>query len=370
MTKSAISIRSPLIKTGIFAVATSLVLALVAQQLGGFTFDKTASYGAVFTDVSGLKSGDPVMISGVQVGQVSDITISDNVQAKVSFDLRDGRTVPRNVTAVVRYKDLTGDRYLELRRGPGDAPPLAVGAALPVSQTQPALDLDTLLAGLNPLFEGLQPDQVNQLSGELVSVLQGEGGTIDSVLDRLASFTSTMADKDRVIGEVVQNLNSVLGNLDVHKTQLSDTITGLQQLVTGLADQHSRIGQSFVQADNLVGSLNGLLVDLRQPFAGMVDELGRTATIANEGQQTIDDVLRTLPGAYLRIGRLGSRGAGYNLYLCSLRVRLTGSDGQPIYTPWLGPSENIQRCKPGVAPLETPEQREHDEQAGLPVGTK
>ncbi len=232
------------------------------------------------------------------------------------------------------------------------------GGVLPVTQTQPALDLDVLLAGFHPLFEGLAPDQLNQFSGELISVLQGEGGTIDSILTRTASLTSTLADRDVVIGQVVDNLNAVLGNLDDHSGQLGGTIDGLQHLVSGLAEDRTRLGGSFDTASTLTTRLNDLLTDLREPFAGMVHELGRTATTLNEGRETIDTVLGLLPGAYLRVARVGSRESTYGMYICSLRVKLTGPDGQPIYTPWIGPSDNVERCKPGTAPLETPAQRE------------
>ena len=39
-----------------------------------------------------------------------------------------------------------------------------------------------LFNGFQPLFEALSPDDVNQLSGEIIQVLQGEGGTVDSLL--------------------------------------------------------------------------------------------------------------------------------------------------------------------------------------------
>lgn len=370
MSDSAISIRKPLIKTVLFTVATSLVLGLVALQLGGPSLQSSEDYGAEFRDASGLKTRDPVMISGVEVGKVSSVENLDNGLAQVNFTLRNGRTVPRNANAVARYRNLTGDRYLEL--DPADAPDraLAPDEVIPAAHTRPALDLDALLAGLNPLFEGLEPNQVNDLSANLVQVLQGEGGNIESILHRISSFSSGLADKDAVIGQVVQNLNSVLGSLDGHKSELTSTITGLQQLVSGLSDQRGRLGQSFGRADQLVGSLNGLVTNLRGPFDGFVHELGRTGAQLNAGKGTVNDVLRTLPGAYLRIGRLGSRGAGYNLFLCGVRVRFSGPGAKPIYTPWIGPSPNVQRCKPGIDPLETPEQRVHNEQAGLPVGTR
>src|SRR3546814_19361494 len=78
---------------------------------------------------------------------------------------------------------------------------------MPVDQTSPALDLDLLLGGFKPLLRSLDPQQVNDLSGALLQVLQGQGGTLVSLLGNTSSFTSTLADRDQLIGDVITNLN-------------------------------------------------------------------------------------------------------------------------------------------------------------------
>lgn len=356
MTKSAIAIGRPLVKSIIFAVATSLVLAFVAIELGGFTFYDKASYKAVFVNSSDLQGGDPVLISGVRVGTVKGIRLDGGKQAEVDFVVKDQVAIDDKVGAAVRYKNLTGDRYLELVPGSG-AGRLTAGSTIPTSRTKPALDLDLLLGGLQPLFEGLDATQINQLSEELVSVLQGQGGTLETLLSRIGTFTNGLADKDQVIGEVIGNLNAVLSNLDSHSVDLSDTITTAQDLVSGLSLDRGRLGKSFADVERLTTSLSGLLMNFRGPFKGMVAQLGRVSKQANAGSDTINQVLRQLPGAYLRIGRIGSRGAGYNLYLCGLRLRFNDPQGHEILTPYVGPAD-VERCKPGVSPLETPEERE------------
>lgn len=360
MTKSAISIAAPLTKTLIFAVVMTVVLAFVTIQLGGFTFYGKHDYRAIFINASALKNGAPVMISGVRVGEVTGVHVYEDDAAQVGFNVKSSIPLDSNIRAAIRYKNLTGDRYLELIpqvSTPGSGSELGVGSTIPESRTEPALDLDLLLGGMQPLFQGLDPTQINQLSTSLVQVLQGEGGNLDALLQHIASFSSTLAEKDQLIGQVVDNLNSVLGNLDIHSAQLSSTVTALQTVATDLSGDRNRLGQSFVGVDNLVTSMGGLLTALRGPLSGFVTQLGRFATQANAGAGTINDVLRMLPGGYLRIGRLGSRGAGYNLYLCALRLKFSTKDGGATYSPWIAPAASVYRCKPGIAPLQTPEQR-------------
>ena len=64
-----------------------------------------------------------------------------------------------------------------------------------------------LFNGFKPLFQALSPSDVNKLSYEVVQVFQGEGGTLESLLASTASVTSTLADRDRLISDLISNLD-------------------------------------------------------------------------------------------------------------------------------------------------------------------
>jgi phospholipid/cholesterol/gamma-HCH transport system substrate-binding protein len=367
--KSALAVRGPLVKSLIFLVSTLMVLGLISVELGArFGLDDSNRYSGVFTDSSGLQPGDSVRIAGVKVGNIDSVSVQDSKVSLVSFDVNQGQEIPQNAHLAIKYLNLTGDRFLEISQGDGPASPLPVGGQIPITQTAPALDLDVLLAGFNPLFEGLDPTQINSLSTEIVSVFQGEGGTIDSLLARAASLTNTLADRDQVIGSLVDKLNVVLGTLDKHGPQLAQTVDQLQKLVSGLASNRQVIGDSLDGTNRLVTSLGDLLTEVRGPLKETVKQLGRATAQANAGEAEINSALAMLPGAYLRIGRVGARGSTYGLYVCSLRLKLTGPNGQPFYTPYVGPAPNADRCKFGNAPLETPQQREQKQAAQLQGG--
>src|SRR6185312_9672036 len=121
-------------------------------------------------------------------------------------------------TASVRYLNLIGDRYLELKRGDSNKK-LPAGGTIPVERTEPALDLDALIGGFRPVFQSLDPDKVNTIAQSIVTVFQGQGGTINDILDQTASLTSALADRDQAIGEVVRNLNTVLDTTVKHQKQ-------------------------------------------------------------------------------------------------------------------------------------------------------
>src|SRR5690606_41797348 len=99
----------------------------------------------------------------------------------------------------------------------------------------PALALSALCHGCRPLFSALDPEEVNQLSGEIIQVLQGESGTVESLLRHTGSLTETLADRDRVIGEVITNLNSVLETINNEGHALSGLLPTVQERCPSLA---------------------------------------------------------------------------------------------------------------------------------------
>ena len=98
-----------------------------------------------------------------------------------------------------------------------------------------------LFNGFKPLFAALSPEDVNKLSYEIIQVFQGEGGTVESLLQSTASVTNTLADRDEIVGDLIDNLNDVLVTIGDRDQELSDLIVQLQQFVSGLKDDRQAI---------------------------------------------------------------------------------------------------------------------------------
>ncbi len=252
---------------------------------------------------------------------------------EVAFDVDSQFRLLSSTAATVRYENLVGDRYLELLEGPGGVDELPGGGTIPVEQTTPALDLDLLLGGFKPLLRGLDPKQVNDLSAALLHVLQGQGGTLVSLLGSTGSFTNTLADRDQLIGDVIGNLNTMLGTIDDQGREFETTIDSLQQLISGLAEDRDPIGDAIPRLDAATGDLAGLLQATRPDIQSMIAEAGRTATQLDLGKDNIDTVLTRLPGDYKKLIRVGSYGSFFQFYLCSNTFKISGPDGRTLLVP-------------------------------------
>ncbi|OKH85730.1 mammalian cell entry protein [Mycobacterium sp. ST-F2] len=328
----------------IFTVVSLLFMFGLLTVFGQFRFDSRASYRAVFSNVSGLKGGNFVRIAGVEVGKVKDLTLHKDGTVTIDFAIDRQLTLTEGTTASVRYENLIGDRYLALEEGPGSVRKLLPGQTIPLSRTSPALDVDALIGGFRPLFRALDPDQVNALSGELLRVFQGQGGTISSVLAQTSALTTTLAGRDQLIGEVITNLNTVVGTFAARDTQFADGLDKLSQLVQGLADRKSDIAAGVANINAAAGSVADLLTVAREPIKQIVQQTDRVSGQIEADHDYVDDLVKTLPDAYQILSRNGLYGDYFSFYLCDALLKLNGKGGQPVYVKVAG--QDSGRCTP------------------------
>ncbi|MGH3580993.1 MAG: MCE family protein [Mycobacterium sp.] len=324
----------------ICVTGTFVLLAVFAQ----FRFGQNKTFTADFSNVSGLKNGDLVRIAGVEVGKVADITVRPDATVGVSFSTDDSVVLTDGTRAAIRYDNLFGGRYLALEEGAGGVRTLQPGQTIPVDHTQPALDLDSLIGGFRPLFRALNPDQVNQLSGQLLSALQGQGGTVGSFLDQAAVVTNSLANRDQLIGQVIDNLNVVLGSIGNQSDRFDTAVTSLSDLVNGLAARKTDISNAVAYTNAAAGSLADLLAQTRQPFQKVVHETDRAAGIAVADHDYLDNQLNTLPDKYQALARQGMYGDFFSFYLCDIVLKVNGKGGQPVYVKVAG--QDSGRCTP------------------------
>jgi phospholipid/cholesterol/gamma-HCH transport system substrate-binding protein len=310
-----------LVKLIAFVVVTLLAFGVLAATIANVQLGAKERYSAMFTDATGLQKGDDVRIAGVRVGQVTSIrvvTAGGRVEAKVGLKVLRSTALTQSTGAVIRYRNLIGQRFVALTEGTGSAARMADGATIPLGRTQPALDLDVLFNGFKPLFAALSPNDVNELSGEIIQVLQGEGGSINDLLAHTASLTSTLADRDAVIGQTITNLNDVLGTVQQRDGQLGDLVDQLTRFVSGLAQDRKVIGSSLTNINALAAQTADLLVVARPPLKADIGQLQDLAVLLNKPSNTkvFKQFASNLPGKLATITRTATYGSFFNFYLC------------------------------------------------------
>jgi phospholipid/cholesterol/gamma-HCH transport system substrate-binding protein len=342
--------------TGTFLKLSSISLVLlmftglIVVVFGQIRFDKTNSYSAEFSNVSGLRSGQFVRASGVEVGKVKKIRLLDGGKhQQVDFDVDRSLPLYQSTTAQIRYQDLIGNRYLEIKRGRGDGADrtLPAGGFIPLSRTQPALDLDALIGGFKPLFRALNPDKVNALASSIITVFQGQGGTINDILDQTAQLTARIAERDQAIGEIINNLNTVLDVTVRHQKEFDQTVNNVEVLISGLKNRADPLADAAAHISNVAGTLADLLADNHDLLHTTVNDLDTIQQPLLDQIDRVDDVLSRAPESLNIIGRAGGLyGNFFNIFYCDLAIRLNGlQPGGPVRTVRIA-QQPTGRCTP------------------------
>jgi phospholipid/cholesterol/gamma-HCH transport system substrate-binding protein len=135
-------------------------------------------------------------------------------------------------------------------------------------------------------------------------------------LSTIADLTNSLADKDKVIGDVIDNLSSVLTTIGQRDNELNDLIIQLKDFFSGLASDRHTIGNAIEGINRLAESTAGLLTRVRGPFREDVKSITGLVDQLNQNSSTLRFVIQQLPPTVGALIRTGSYGSWFNFYLC------------------------------------------------------
>lgn len=333
------------LKVGAFTLAMLLVAASLVLTFGQFFFGSTQTYYAQFETVSQLKAGQDVRIAGIKVGTVKGVDVHPDTTAVVAFSVDEVYQLYTSTHAVIRYQDLVGNRYLEITSGPGELRKLPPGGTIALGNTKPALDLDALLGGLRPVLKGLDGQKINDVSNAIIDLLQGNGGSLAEMLTTTGSFTQELAARDQLIGDLIGNLQSVIATVDARSAELDESVDSLQQLMSTLASGRDPIGGAIPGLASAEVDLTEMLENSRRPLKGVIDNIRPLATALDENQAEVNKTIEPLAENYQRMNSLGAYGSFFNIYFCSVNLKINGPAGSDIIVPFGGPPDPSKgRC--------------------------
>jgi phospholipid/cholesterol/gamma-HCH transport system substrate-binding protein len=107
---------------GIFVILGLILIGYMTVKLGHVTFFGDDSYmlSARFSTVTGLRSGNPVYILGIEVGRVERIFMDQEDQkAAVEMKIKKDVKIYDDAIASIKTEGLIGDKYLSIDPGGG-----------------------------------------------------------------------------------------------------------------------------------------------------------------------------------------------------------------------------------------------------------
>jgi phospholipid/cholesterol/gamma-HCH transport system substrate-binding protein len=312
--------RRPLIVLILFLVVSMGLTWTVYVTLERGVSGDTDKYSAVFTDVSGLQTGDDVRMAGVRVGRVDGIDL-DGIHAKVTFEVQRDQVLYTDTIASVTYQNLIGQRYLGLSLGDfGNRRPLRAGARIPLDRTEPSFDLSNLLNGFEPLFSVLKPADVDNITTALVRAFQGDDGAITTLIAETTTLAQSFAGPDDILGQIIDNLSHVISGLAAQGGNMKILIQQTRKIFDSLAKQRDVL---FNQID----SMSTVLARAAQVVEGDAPSIEQfTTRQPGFSQHFIDNKTKfaylgyNLPIVFAGMARIVGNGAFLNAYVCDVHL--------------------------------------------------
>lgn len=324
--------RGAVVGVALFALLALVLTSMVAGTLSRAQRGDSITVTALFRDATGLRAGDDVRVAGVRVGRVTGTRLGRDDErglAVVTMSVGADQRLHDDVVASVDYLNLMGQRYVALTRPDrtADAGRLADGARIPLARTRPALDLTAMFNAFQPIFDLLQPADINQLATNIVEVLQGQGPTMRHLLEQTAELSSGIVDRDATLAKVVDNVTLVLETTDEHRSEITRLVDGLASLTGGLAHDRDRIGTSLDSIARLAATTADLVGEVRQP---VVDAAALSTPWFRYLAQRRDLLVRTGAAVPMQLDtylRTLGYGSYLNVYVCTLAA---GGAGVPF----------------------------------------
>jgi phospholipid/cholesterol/gamma-HCH transport system substrate-binding protein len=290
---------------------------LKGKNIGG----KNTHYFAVFSDIQGLASSNPVVINGKQVGNINKTNGGrDMRRIVVDINMTEDVTIPDDAVAVIN-KSLLGNVQMDIRLGnsrsflktndtiktiPSDN---IVGEAM--KKLDPVLyqvgnavkSLDSLLGAVTRVIDPNAKKNIEDMldnlnkttaslaisSASLQGLLNAQTGTLAKTLDNVSSFTGALKTNNEKISQTMSNLTTTTDKLS--KLDFEKTLTTLNGTITDLKGAVGKINSN-------TGTLGLLLNDTKLYY-----NLNATS---NKINLLMDDI-RVHPKRYVNISVFGRK---------------------------------------------------------------
>jgi phospholipid/cholesterol/gamma-HCH transport system substrate-binding protein len=297
--------RGALIRFIAFAAVTVLLTLFIAGQIMGTSFSDRYRLTATFDDVTGLLDGDQVKVAGTPVGRVDGIKVK-NGRAEVKMRIDRSVRLPADSTAAVRWRNLIGQRMIYLEPGRRQTM-LGDGAFVP--HTRSVVDLGEIVNSLGPLTRSLDPNQINKILNAFATMLDGNEGNINAMIQNLDGLLQTFAQRKQVIERMTRDYATVTDAVAQRDRQIAASVDNLADL-TDLFAKNSRL------LEDAVVQISGVTTNLNQVLGGNEEQLGRIihnlARFTETARKNIDELERMVQKLPLTLRELFAAGNGGN----------------------------------------------------------
>ena len=276
--------RSTEAKVGVGVILAAIILIFGVIWIGDVRFSrKWQTYTVYFTEVGGLSVGDPVTISGLELGKVGSISL-DSGRVKTELLIEQGVTLRTDLSVEIQSIGLMGEKYIHILPGtagdilpPGSTIEGQYKAGLPevVADVGDLMqEAKSAVASLNRLVSGIEGNynlaenlsKLSEVSNEILVILRENRADI-----RSAAVNMKMASGDvhALVSDNKEEIEAGIAKFVEAAARLDSLTMKIEDLVRSVDEGKGSLGMLIKEkklhqdAERAIASLNDLINDIK-----------------------------------------------------------------------------------------------------------
>lgn len=332
---------SSLVRSGFIGlVLIVLVIAVGLQPQRLWNLATALQYRALFAEAGGLTAGNEVKLSGVTVGEVTDVAL-ERGKALVSFSVDGTVRLGADTTAHIRTGTVLGERMLTIEpQGAGRLKPLTV---IPLSRTGSPYSLTEAVGEFADNTAGTDTAALNASLDTLSETVDRLAPQLGPTFDGLTRLSESLNDRDGTLRELLDSAAKVTGILSERSERVNTMLLRANDLLAVLEQRRYAVVNLLANTSAVAQQLSGLVRDNEQELAPTLEKLNTVSEMLERNRDNIAQALKGLAKYQVTQGEAVNNGFYYNAFVGNL---LPGQALQPFLDYALGYRRGVNAGQP------------------------
>lgn len=300
------------------------------------TFEKTYEVEAVFSDASGLRSGDDIKLAGVKVGRVTGIK-ADRAggHVLVTWVVNQGVDIRQDAGAEIALSSLLGAKHIRITEPTAgealmeDLP--ADQRVIPLERTKVPYDIFQLTRVATDGINILDTDGLNTLLTDLADITEGKAATVDDLLTGIRDVGNAVNSRDQKFADLLDQADRLSGTLADKDDEIVQLLDSSSLILDLIVERRNDLALVLGESADAVQELDRVISDNKVEIDGILDSLAPILDVVSAEQDDIDRSLAWFGPALLQQSKGGGQGPWGDIF-----VRSLGPDAVSVFEDLIG----------------------------------
>lgn len=317
-----------ILRLGVVTLVVALLITAAAFNLSKFPGFGGTLYQAEFSDASGLRVGNMVLVGGIRSGRVEEIEL-DGDKVVVTFEVENDVEFGTDSRASVEVLNLLGEKYLQLT--PAGDGQLDTDDRIPLDRTESAYDIVGVLGDLTTTTEDIDLGRLKQALDTVGETVQASGPELRASFQGIARLSRSIAQRDEQLRALLDGSAGVTQLLEERSQDIVALMKDGGKVFAELRARRAAVHRLLVNARLLSTELRGVARDNQDEIGPALRELDDLLSLLISKEKELKATLNAYgPYADILVNIIGT-GPWFDAYVVNLASIPTGE-----FVPTLG----------------------------------